>query len=244
MLALVTATALTLTSPVTLKNPPSLLSASQHLPYQYFASAWSPDNSSLYLTSPFSIDRFVLAESRLEEGVYVQSREEEEITAMTVSPSGNIVLGIGRKVVVVEYTAGTGKVLKTFESYATTVTALAVSNDSTFIASASSKGVHIHDLIVPAKHTSLHLPSSTPKSITTLMFNFYVRTRLLLGSGCDILVYDVTKPSTPVKIIGIGQDVMGIASSPFSKTLVAVASTGSVNLVDLDKEKGYVYIFM
>ncbi|OAX32352.1 WD40 repeat-like protein [Rhizopogon vinicolor AM-OR11-026] len=238
MLALVTTTALTLASPVTLKNPPTLLPMSQHLPYQYFASAWSPDNSSLYLASPFSIDRFFLAESRLEEGVYMQSREEEEITTMAMSASGNIVLGVGRKVLVVEYATGTTKVLKTFESHATKITALAVSNDSTLIASASSKGVHIHDLLAPAKHASLHLSKSAPRSISTLMFHPHARTRLLLGSGCDVLVYDVVRPSAPVKTISIGQDVVGIACSPFSKSLVAVASTGSVNLVDLDKEKG------
>ncbi|OJA16024.1 hypothetical protein AZE42_04280 [Rhizopogon vesiculosus] len=238
MLALVTTTALTLASPVTLKNPPTLLPTSQHLLYQYFASAWSPDNSYLYLASPFRIDRFFLSESRLEQGVYMQSREEEEITAMAMSASGSIVLGIGRKVLVVECATGTTKVLKTFESHATNITALAVSNDSTLIASASSKGVHIHDLLVPAKHTSLHLSKSVPRSVSTLMFHPHVRTRLLLGSGYDVLVYDVAKPSAPTKTISIGQDVVGIACSPFSKSLVAVASTGSVNLVDLDKEKG------
>ncbi|OJA19265.1 hypothetical protein AZE42_07096 [Rhizopogon vesiculosus] len=157
---------------------------------------------------------------------------------MTMSASGNIVLGIGRKVLVVEYSTATTRVPKTFESHATKITALAVSNDSTLIASASSKGVHIHDLLIPAKHTSLHLSKSAPRSIGTLMFHLHVRTRLLLGSGCDVLVYDVAKPSAPMKTISIGQDVMGIACSPFSKSLVAVASTGSVNLVNLNKEKG------
>jgi protein NEDD1 len=240
MLALITTTALTLASPVTLKNPPPLLPTSQHLPHQYFTSVWSPDNSSLYLASPFSIDRFILVENRLEEGVHVQSSEEDEITAVSVSASGNLVLGIGRKVVVVEFATGTRNMLKTFESHATAINALAVSNDSTLIASASSKGVHIHDLVVPAKHTSLRLPTNASKSVNTLMFHSHVRTRLLLGSGCNILVYDVAKPSAPLKSINIGQDIVDIACSPFSKTLVAVASTGSVNLVDLDKEKGYV----
>jgi len=242
MLALVTTAALTLASPATLKNPPLLLAASQRLSYQYFASGWAQDNSSLYLASPFSVDRFIPAEGRLEEGVCVQSSEEEEITAMTVNASGNIVLGIGRKVMVVDYATGTGQVLKMFESHATKITALAVSNDSTLIASASSNGIHVHDLLVPAKHTSLHLPTSTSTSISTMMFHSHVRTRLLLCSGCDILVYDVAKPSAPVKMITIGQVVVDITCSSFSKTLVAVASRTSINLVDLDKEKGYVLL--
>ncbi|KAG1782317.1 WD40-repeat-containing domain protein [Suillus placidus] len=240
MLALVTTTALALVSPVTLKNPPSLLPISQPLPSQYFASAWSPDNSSLYLASPFSIDRFIISQSRLDEAIYVQSKEEGEINAMAVTPSGNVVLGVGRKVIVLEHATGSAmpKVLKTFESHGTTITTLAVSNDSTLIASASSKGVHIHDLLVPAKHTSLPLPTSAPRSVSTMTFHPHVRTRLLLGLGCDILVYDVARPSAPMKPINIGQDVVGISCSPFSKTLVAVASTDSVGLVDLDKDKG------
>ncbi|KAG1890793.1 WD40-repeat-containing domain protein [Suillus subluteus] len=238
MLALVTTTTLALASPVTLKNPPSLLPISQPLPSQYFASAWSPDNSSLYLASPFNIDRFIISESRLDEPTYVQSKEEEEINAMAVTPSGNVVLGVGRKAIVLEYVTGSTKVLKTFESHGATITALAVSNDSTLIASASSKGVHIHDLLVPAKHTSLPLPTSAPRSVSTMTFHPHVRTRLLLGLGRDMLVYDVEKPSAPVKPITMGRDVVGIACSPFSKTLVAVASTDSVGLVDLDKDKG------
>jgi protein NEDD1 len=39
-------------------------------------------------------------------------------------------------------------------------------------------------------------------------------------------------------------DIVAVACSPFSKTLVAVASSsGSVGLVDLDKEKGYLKPF-
>nr|AFB76153.1 hypothetical protein [Suillus grevillei] len=238
MLALVTTTALALASPVTLKNPPPFLPISQPLPSRYFASAWSPDNSSLYLASPFSIDRFIISQSRLDEATYVQSKEEGEITAMAVTPSGNVVLGVGRKVIVLEYATGSAKLFKTFETHGTAVTALAVSNDSTLIASASSKGVHIHDLLVPAKHISLPLPTSAARSVGTMSFHSHVRTRLLLGFGRDVLVYDASKPSAPVRPISIGQDVVGIACSPFSKTLVAVASADSVGLVDLDKDKG------
>lgn len=238
MLALVTTTALALASPVTLKNPPSFLPISQPLLSQYLASTWSPDNSSLYLASPFSIDRFMTSQCRLDKAIYVQSREGSEINTMAVTPLGNIVLGVGRKVIMLEYAAGSAKVLKTLESHGTTITALVVSNDSMLIASASSKGVHIHNLLVPAKHTSLPLPTSAPRSVSTMTFHPHVRTRLLLGLGHDILVYDVDKPSAPVKCISIGRDVVGIACSPFSKTLVAVASTNSVSLVDLDKDKG------
>ncbi|KAG2064111.1 WD40 repeat-like protein [Suillus decipiens] len=240
MLALVTTTALALASPVTLKNPPSLLPITQSLSSQYFASAWSPDNAYLYLASPFSIDRFIISQSRLDEAIYVQSEEEGEINAMAVTPSGNIVLGAGKKVIVLEHTAGSAKMLKTFESHGTTVTALAVSNDSTLVASASSKGVHIHDLLVSAKHThtSLPLPAGALRSVSTMTFHSHVRTRLLLGLGHDLFVYDVDKPSASVKPISIGRKVVGIACSPFSKTLVAVASTDHVGLVDLDKDKG------
>ncbi|KAG2345944.1 hypothetical protein BDR05DRAFT_97453 [Suillus weaverae] len=65
--------------------------------------------------------------------------------------------------------------------------------------------------------TSLFLPTSAPRSVNTMTFHPHVRTRLLLGLGCDILVYDVSRPSAHVKPINIGQDVVGISCSPFSK---------------------------
>lgn len=59
------------------------------------------------------------------------------------------------------------------------------------------------------------------------------------------MVYDTTRPSGPLKTIPMNDattgDIVSVACSPFSKTLVAVASAGgSVGLVDLDKDKAYV----
>jgi protein NEDD1 len=58
------------------------------------------------------------------------------------------------------------------------------------------------------------------------------------------MVYDTTRPSSPGKKIPMSEAVQGeicaIACSPFSKSLVAVATLGgSVAMIDLDKEKGY-----
>jgi protein NEDD1 len=56
----------------------------------------------------------------------LQSKEEGEINTMAVTPSRNVVLGVWRKVIVLEYATGSAKILKTFESHGTTITALAV----------------------------------------------------------------------------------------------------------------------
>ncbi|PCH37690.1 hypothetical protein WOLCODRAFT_135777 [Wolfiporia cocos MD-104 SS10] len=60
-----------------------------------------------------------------------------------------------------------------------------------------------------------------------------------------MLVYDTTRPSAPVKTFTLSTqrggwgEIVSVSSSPFSKTLVAVASSGgNICLVDLEKEKG------
>ena len=85
-------------------------------------------------------------------------------------------------------------------------------------------------------------------SISTCAFHPHSRTRLLVGLGSQLLVYDTTRPSGPTKVVQIDKDqknvgpIVGITCSPFSKTLVAVAcSGGAIGLVDLEKEKGCVH---
>lgn len=116
-----------------------------------------------------------------------------------------------------------------------------MSNDGTLLASVSASAVLIHNLAL-SSHTQLKgLPDGKP--VTCCLFHQHSRTRLLLGVGRDILTYDATRPGSPLKTVRIpgGGDIMGVTASPFSKTLVAAAtSNGGVALVDLDKDNGYV----
>lgn len=68
-----------------------------------------------------------------------------------------------------------------------------------------------------------------------------------MGMGKQVLIFDTMKPSAPLKVVPINDVnsglVVAITCSPFSKTLVAVATSGGlVGLVDMDKEKGYVIL--
>jgi protein NEDD1 len=77
----------------------------------------------------------------------------------------------------------------------------------------------------------------------TCTFSPHLRTRLIVGFGNTVYVYDITRPSNPMKTICFGDatlgDIVAVACSPFSKTLVATAcSGGTIGLIDFDKEKG------
>lgn len=68
------------------------------------------------------------------------------------------------------------------------------------------------------------------------------------GIGKQLVVYDTSKPSGPIKTIAMNENCIGdinaVVCSPFSKTLVACCTSGgNVGLIDLDKEKGYLFSF-
>ena len=136
----------------------------------------------------------------------------------------------------------TGKIVQTFVSHKSTITSLSLSNDCSLLASTSSLAVHVHNL-TSGSHTVLRgLPASAGQ-ITTCVFHPHSRTRLVVGVGKQVLIFDTTKPSAPLKAVPMSDVVVAITCSPFSKTLVAVATSGGqVGLVDMDKEKGCVIL--
>lgn len=122
------------------------------------------------------------------------------------------------------------------------MTSLALSNDGSLLASTSANAVHVHNLS-HGSHTSLRGLPAAVGNITTCAFHPHTRTRLLIGAGQHLLVYDTTRPSRPIKAVAVvderdsSGEVVAIASSPFSKTLVAVACSGGlVSLLDLEKD--------
>jgi protein NEDD1 len=123
-------------------------------------------------------------------------------------------------------------------SHDTPVTAIALSNNVSLIASVTSSEVHIHNIAL--KKTApivLRLPPSVP--VTTALFHPHACTRLVLGAGTLLFVFDTAKPDDPPRCITVETgDIKAMSCSPFSKSLIALATSGgSVGLVDLDKEK-------
>jgi protein NEDD1 len=241
MLAISTTEALSLLDTTTLKNSPSSVSSGQPFSAPPIASVWSQDNSNLLVAFSDSIYQYSPAGTQVNE-IYSRS---DGITCIIAKDKGQaIIFGELNKVNVLEYGSGTGKITQTLAPHKSPVNALSLSNDSTLLASTSSSAAYVQNLSL-GSHTILRgLPQSSGQ-ITTCAFHPHSRTRLLLGMKKQILVYDTTRPSGPVKAIPISDatsgDIVAVACSPFSKTLVAVATSGgNVGLVDLDKEKRYV----
>lgn len=245
MLAVATTSALCLADAQSLRRTTSIAPARAfHSPPT--CHAWTPDNATLILGQAHSISRYDSTGTHTKTIYDDSTGEAGAITALVTKDRGNtVIFSAGSRVHVLD--AHTSKISKTFDTHKAPVVSLALSNDATLLASASAGAVHVHNL-THGSHTVMRgIPTGEP--VTTCEFHPHARTRLLVGAGAQILVYDTTRPSGPLKTITIGTkkdasgEVVSIASSPFSKTLVAVAcSGGTIALVDLEKEKDKRYV--
>ncbi|KAE9405725.1 hypothetical protein BT96DRAFT_1015440 [Gymnopus androsaceus JB14] len=241
MLAIASTEALSILDQSTLKKAPSSFPSCLTLLSPPIATSWSPDNKFLFIASEHTIHKYD-ADSNCLVDLFSSA---ECVTSLVLKDKASVVLSAGDKVHVLEYgsTIVAAKISQTFTSHKTSVNSLAISNDSTLLASTSSDAVYVHNLTL-ASHTALRgLPVSDQQSIRTCAFHPHARTRLLLGIGKQLVVYDTSRPSGPVKVISLNEasssgHIDAIACSPFSKTLVAIATAGgTLGLVDLDKEK-------
>ena len=247
MAAILTPAGLTILEHPALKHPPSAVEPTCPLPPLPTCLAWSAEINSVYVSSATSgILQYDLASGSLQD-VSMQDQSANPIVALLSKDRGStLIYARGQQAVVVS--AQTGKVAQTFDTHKATITSLSLSNDGTLLASTSAHAIHVHNLTL-ASHTVLRGIPAGSGDITTCAFHPHSRTRLLVGLGDQLLVYDTTRPSGPVKVIPLDKEhkspgsIVSISCSPFSKTLVAVAcSGGMVALVDLDKEKGYVIV--
>ena len=240
MLALSTTDALAIVDPTLFKNASSLAAHAQSLPSQPTATAWSQDNAAFFVALSNTIHEYTPSGTPLKE----LFSGEDPITSLIANDKGaTLIFGASNKIHVLEKT---GKVAQTFVSHKSTITSLSLSNDCSLLASTSSSAVHVHNLTLGSHVVLRGLPPSAGQ-ITTCVFHPHSRTRLIVGVGKQVLIFDSTKPSAPSKAVSIGDansgGVVAITCSPFSKTLVAVATSGGqVGLVDMDKEKGYVIL--
>lgn len=247
MAAILTPTNLTVLDHPALKHPPSTVEPTCPLPPLHTCLTWSAETNSVYLSSATSgILQYDLATGSLQD-VSTHDPASDPYVSLLVKDRGNTVIcASGQKVTVLS--AQTGKTAHTFDTHKATITSLSLSNDSTLLASTSAHAIHVHNLTL-ASHTVLRGIPAGNGSISSCTFHPHSRTRLLVGLGNQLLVYDTTRPSGPAKIVPIDKDqknvgsIVSISCSPFSKTLVAVAcSGGTVALVDLEKERGYVVL--
>ena len=238
MLAVCTTASLVLLDPLTLKKAPSSVPATCSFSKPPTASTWAPDNSALFVANDNGIQRYDPAGTPLN-----TISSEHPITALASKDKGNtIILGSQDQVCVLD--AHNGKVAFSLETHSGAVGGLALSPDGALLASTSSSvipEVHVHNLAGALPHVELQgLPRRGDVSACT--FHPHSKAKMLVAVGAQLLMYDIARPGAPMKSVQLDRrsgEVVAIACSPFSKSLVAVGcNTGVVNLVDLDKEKG------
>lgn len=238
MFSVVASDVLAVVDPSSLKHPPSVL-PSCHTPVEeHYTSAWATDNSTLYLSSAHTISRYDPSTKQLK-ALHTLS-DGYSIRCLTARDAYSLIYAAGDRIHIMECGGQTPKFAQSFGPHKHDVLSLSLSNDSTLLACGLSNAAYVHNLTTGSQTTLRGLPSQ--HSIALCVFHLHVRTRLLVGHGDQLYVYDTTRPSVPLKAISMndaGTSISAIACSPFSKTLVAVAmSNGGVGLVDLDKEKG------
>ncbi|KAJ7632551.1 WD40-repeat-containing domain protein [Roridomyces roridus] len=226
-----TSTELHVAEAIALKRPASSLPpACLALLERPSSSVWSPDNLFLFISTPTAIQQYNPQLNTVSD-VFSSA---EPISHLVCRSQSSLVFAAGDKVHVLE----SGKLVSTFDSHkGREITSLALSGD--LLASTTATEVHVHSLSL-GSHTALR--GLGGETVTTCAFHPHSRTKLLVGAGKQLLVYDTTRPSGPSKVIPMNDastgHILSIAASPFSKTLIAVMLATSVALVDLDKEKG------
>ncbi|KAI0273483.1 WD40-repeat-containing domain protein [Gloeopeniophorella convolvens] len=253
MLAILTTGHITVAEPSALRRGPSALPPScEAPPSPYVAGVWSPDNASLYLATSDSITRYD-ASGTLVKSVWPPADSPapvDAIDSLAVKDKGSLIVSMGSAVHIVEHSSlpsSCAKIAQTLPPHPDAVHpvhALSLSHDSTLLAAASAGAAVVHNLALGVQTPLRGLPG--PVAVCT--FHAHSRVRLFLGVGPALVVYDITRPSGPSKVAPIGDgaegDVVAVACSPYSKTLLAVAcSSGYVALVDLDKELGRIRSF-
>jgi protein NEDD1 len=242
MLAISSTNALSILDTTLIKRAPSSAPSCISITDKPTACAWSSDNAFLFLASAETIHRYDTSTNSLRN--FFEKPGTEPITSLLSKDKGTLIYCAGTKIDILDC-GSVLKVSRTLESHKTSVTSISLSNDANLLAATSLGAVHVHNLSL-GSHTVLRGQALAGQTISTSAFHPYSRTRLLLGIGKQLVVYDTTRPSAPIKTVVLNESTSGeitaVACSPFSKTLVAVATTGgSVGLVDLDKEKGRVF---
>ena len=250
MLAILTTGHITITEHSALRRAPATLTPSCQVPLSaYVSSVWSPDNGSLYVATTDSINRYDASGTLVKSLWPLPDYDDVPLGAiggLTVKDKGTLILSMGDTVHMVEHSSSASsptKIVQTLPVHpdSNPIHALSLSHDCTLLTVASPDAVVVHNLALGAQTTLRKLPGR----VAVCTFHVHSRVRLLLGISHKLVIYDITRPSGPSRVTSIGDgvagDVVAVACSPYSKTLIAVASSGGyVALVDLDKELRYI----
>lgn len=209
------------------------------------AISWSTDNSTFFVATVDTIYSFLSSSPSSESAViYVAPQGQTLQSILLCRDTSTVIFAQGPSIHLLSL--GTKpRVSNTLIGHSSPIVSLSLSNDGSLLASASLSGtLCIHNL----NHNSLTLLKGFPVTTSTskrlvCAFHSHNRTRVFVGCGRVFAIYDVTRPSNPIKTIKFSEIplnsfILAIVSSPFSKPLLAVAfSSGQVALVDLEKDR-------
>ena len=218
------------------------------------AHIWSTDNSVLYLVSSDAIHSFSPTSCAFTslysspEGVPLQP-------VLALKDRSTLIFAQGAAIHLFSIRSSTPQITSSLIGHSAPVTSLSVCNDASLLASSSASGtLCVHNLAHSSSTVLKGIPTTPGSSSKTLICTFHphMRTRLLVGCGKTLVLYDTFRPSGPLRSILLSQkdssgtiptigNIVAISCSPFSKTLTAVAfNSGFIALVDLEKDRPYV----
>ncbi|KAH9060004.1 WD40-repeat-containing domain protein [Lactarius vividus] len=247
MLAVLTSNHITITERSALQKGLSTLAPTCPVPLSsYVASVWSPDNASLYVATTDSLARYDPFGTLVKSLWPLPDRDTpvdyDPISGLALKDKGTLILSMASSVHLVEHSSSASSSTKIVQTLPThpdpdPILSLSLSHDGTLLAVASKSAVVVHNLALGVQTALRGLPG--PVGVCT--FHTHSRVRLLLGIGHNLVIYDITLASIGD---GVKGTVVGVACSPYSKTLLAVACRGGyIALVDLDKELSIIRSF-
>ncbi|KAF8507336.1 WD40-repeat-containing domain protein [Hysterangium stoloniferum] len=214
------------------------------------AHTWSPDNQTLYVISSDTIHAF--SPNTGEVKLLFNPPQRLPLQPVVIArDNSTIIFAQGSSIHVLGLGSNVPKITNTLIGHSSSIASLSLSNDASLLASSSISGtLCVHNL----SHNSLTVLKSPPTSASSgrniiCRFHPHTRTRLLVGSGRTLTVYDTSRPSAPIKTIQLTEkentgfaanpgQIVAISCSPFSKALAAVAfNSGMIALIDLDKDR-------
>ncbi|KAJ7470698.1 hypothetical protein FB451DRAFT_1368486 [Mycena latifolia] len=237
MLAIATTQQLSLVDPQALRRPPipSSVPSCLSLLAPCIASAWSPDNLYLFLSSLNTIHQYNPALNTLTD-IF---SSPDSITHLVCKTTSSLAFAAADKVHVLEST----KVIQSFDSHKAPITSLALAND--LLATTSAGAAHVHNLLL-GSHTVLRGLNLAGQRITTCAFHPHSRTRLLLGvarfrrlwwrlraSSGNVGLVDLDKEKALFRTLSLKVPLTSIEFSPEGASIYLGTEHGKLLIMDL-----------
>jgi len=192
------------------------------------------DGTSVYIASAGGVAKY-----GRESATHLFSFADDALPVCALAAQDGLVC-VARDMLIDVYQTGMVAPSETLGGHASPITSLALSRDGALLASAS-RTLHVYDLASSARTIFRGLPNDSA-ACSMVKFHPTREHTLFSAFGRQLLVHNLLAPDAPVSALQVGSgsrgDIVDIDCSPFSHSLIAVASAGGlIGIIDLDKEK-------